>query len=68
VKAGSIIKCLALAAVIPLIGAGCAGIATTQTISPLMFFLPGLVDTKPNPPQTIPVTQVASERDLSQLN
>ena len=46
VKFGSSIKCLACSAALLLLCAGCGGIATTQTISPLMFFLPGFVEVK----------------------
>jgi hypothetical protein len=68
VRVGSKAKCLLLALVIPLICGGCAGIAATQTISPLMFLLPGLGQAKPAPPQNAPPTQIASNGDLSQIN
>jgi hypothetical protein len=74
VKVGSITKCVAAAAVILGLGTGCTGIATTQSFSPLMFFLPGLVDNKPGPPQvvpdkkTAPPAQVASIRVLVKTN
>jgi hypothetical protein len=75
VRVGSLIKCLAVAAVIVGMGTGCSGIATTQSFSPLMFFLPGLVESKPVPPQIVPVMQtvspaqvIASNRDLAQVN
>jgi hypothetical protein len=70
-------KCLALAAVILGLGTGCGGLATTQTISPLMFFLPGMVETKPASPQIVPVMQtatatpaqvIASNRDSVKVN
>ncbi len=75
VRVGSITKCLALAAVVLGLGTGCAGIATTQTFSPLMFFLPGLAETKPASPQIVPVIKtaappqvIASNRDLAKVN
>jgi len=67
-------KCLALAAVVPGLCTGCSGIATTQSFSPLMFFLPGLVETRPAPPQIVPIMQtaaparIASNRDLATVN
>ncbi|MGP8201626.1 MAG: hypothetical protein ACLQU4_19220 [Limisphaerales bacterium] len=67
-------KCVAAAAVVLGLGTGCAGIATTQSFSPLMFFLPGLVETKPGTPQIVPVmqpaksAQIASNRDSATLN
>jgi hypothetical protein len=30
-----------------LVGAGCGGIATTQSVSPASFFLPGLLKAEP---------------------
>jgi hypothetical protein len=39
------------------VGAGCAGISAVQTVSPLMFLLPGLAQDKPNSP--LPGTQPA---------
>jgi hypothetical protein len=75
VKVGSILKCLALAAVVLGFATGCSGIATTQTFSPLMFFLPGLVETRPASPQIVPIMQtaspahvVASNRDSAKAN
>jgi hypothetical protein len=74
VKVGSITKCLALAAAVIGLGTGCSGINATQSFSPLMFFLPGLVENKPVPPQIVPVVQtappaqVAANRDSAQAN
>jgi len=75
VKVGSLIKGLALVALVLCLGTGCAGIATTQSFSPLMFFLPGLVETKPGSPQIVPIMQtvspaqvVASNRDSVKAN
>ncbi len=68
------IKRLALAAVVLGLATGCSGIATTQSFSPLMFFLPGLVETRPVSPQIVPVmqtatpAQIASNRDLATVN
>ena len=67
-------KCLALAAAVLGLGTGCSGINTTQSFSPLMFFLPGLVETRPASPQIVPVmqtaspAQIASNRDLATVN
>jgi len=74
VRVGSVIKCLALTVAVLGLGTGCGGIATTQTISPLMFFLPGLAEARPGSPQIVPVvrtttgTPLASNRDLAKLN
>jgi hypothetical protein len=51
------IKRLGLAIVVAGTVTGCGGLATTQTFSPLMFFLPGLAATKPVPPQIVPVVK-----------
>jgi hypothetical protein len=73
-RVGSLIKCLALAAIVLGLGTGCSGIATTQSFSPLMFFLPGLAETKPASPQIVPLmqptapVQVMSGRDLAKVN
>jgi hypothetical protein len=54
-RLGSIIKNLAALLAILLIGAGCGGIAATQTISPLMFLIPGLgVNNRPPNPAVSP--------------
>jgi hypothetical protein len=45
-------KVLRLAALIPaleLVGAGCGGIAATQSVSPATFLLPGLLKADPPP-------------------
>jgi hypothetical protein len=75
VRVRSIMKCLALAAIVLGVATGCAGIATTQTFSPLMFFLPGLVENKPASPQIVPIMKtaapaqaVASNRDSAKVN
>ena len=65
---------LAIASVLLLVGTGCTGINTQQTINPLMFFLPGIGQTKPVEQPVVP-TQTASlthetgaTTDLVQLN
>jgi hypothetical protein len=74
VKVRSMIKCLALLFVTAGIGTGCSGIATSQSFSPLMFFLPGLGETRPVPSQIVPLektgitAQMASNRDSAQVN
>ena len=64
----SIIKCLAASAVVLGLGTGCGGLNTTQTFSPLMFFLPGLVEAKPASPQIVPVMQTASPAQVIASN
>jgi hypothetical protein len=47
-------KVLRLAALIPalvLVGAGCGGIAASQSVSPATFLLPGLLKADPPPAQ-----------------
>jgi hypothetical protein len=75
VRVGSITKCLALSAIVLGIATGCGGIHTTQTFSPLMFFLPGLAETQPVSPQIVPIMKttspaqaVASNRDSAKVN
>jgi hypothetical protein len=54
-RLGSIIRNLAALLAILLICAGCGGIAATQTISPLMFLIPGLgVNKRPPVPAAAP--------------
>ncbi len=67
-RVGCKAKLLLLASIIPLICGGCGGLSATPAISPLMFLLPGIGQTKPAPlPNTQP-KQVASIGDLSQIN
>jgi hypothetical protein len=47
VKLGWLSRTLALAVTAIFVGTGCSGINTQQTINPLMFFLPGIGQTKP---------------------
>jgi len=51
VKFGSVVKVLAMTAAVLCIGTGCGGLYGSQTVSPLMFFLPGFAQTKPTVPQ-----------------
>jgi hypothetical protein len=41
--------CLALLAAFSLLLAGCGGISASRTISPLDFFLPGIIKADPAP-------------------
>jgi hypothetical protein len=75
VRVRSIIKCLALAAIVLGVATGCSGLNTTQSFSPLMFFLPGLVENKPGSPQIVPIMKtgspaqiIASNRDSAKVN
>jgi hypothetical protein len=74
VRVGSITRCLALAGVVLAFGTGCAGINASQSVSPIMFLLPGLVENKPVPPQIVPViknaptAQIAFNRDSVKAN
>jgi uncharacterized membrane protein YfcA len=68
-------KCCALVVVAVGFSTGCGGLAATQSFSPLMFFLPGIAESKPVPPQMVQVTNkansmqiVASKGDLAQVN
>ena len=47
---------LVLLAALPLVGAGCSGVNTSQSVSPASFFLPGLLknDCSTNPPAITP--------------
>jgi len=57
---------LALLAALPLAGAGCSGINSSQSVSPASFFLPGLLrnDAPTNAPALTPVvsTEIASAK------
>lgn len=65
---GSIIKKLAVLPAILLIGAGCGGIAATQSISPLMFLLPGIGQNKTPAPVAPSKPQAEPVRVLAQAN
>ncbi len=64
-RIGSMLKNLAVLPAILLIGAGCGGIAASQTVSPLMFLLPGFGQNKapaapaPTQPKLEPVRVLA---------
>jgi hypothetical protein len=61
VSVASMVKSLALAGALIALGTGCSGLATTQSVSPIMFFLPGLgVDSRPVSPQIVPLVKNAS--------
>jgi hypothetical protein len=47
VKLGSVAKLMIVVSALPLCGTGCSSISAAPSFSPLMFFLPGLVQTKP---------------------
>ncbi|MEO6184183.1 MAG: hypothetical protein ABIP71_13980 [Verrucomicrobiota bacterium] len=47
VRLNRIYRQLAILPAIVLLGAGCSGINASQGVSPLSFFLPGLVQNKP---------------------
>jgi hypothetical protein len=49
-----------LVATIVIVGTGCSGINTQQTINPLMFFLPGIGQNKPVEKQPAAPVQTAS--------
>jgi len=53
-------RTFALVATAVLFGTGCSGINTQQTINPLMFFLPGIGQTKPAEKQPAAAIQTAS--------
>jgi hypothetical protein len=46
---------VALLAIFPLLGAGCSGINTTQSVSPASFLIPGLMQADPPPADPVPV-------------
>ena len=50
---------LALVLGVALLGSGCSGINTSQSVSPLDFFLPGLLHLQ-NDPQRPPVPQTTN--------
>jgi len=75
VRVGSLIKTLALGAILAVSVTGCGGIAATPTFSPLMFFLPGLAKDHAKPRQIVPLKQdgspaqvIASNRDSAKVN
>jgi hypothetical protein len=50
-KFGAWVKVPVLVAALLVIGTGCGGLAASSSVSPLMFLLPGLAQTKPVSPQ-----------------
>ena len=40
-----------MSAAVMLLGAGCSGINQTHSVSPASFFMPGLMQNDPKPPQ-----------------
>jgi hypothetical protein len=70
VKLNCILRRLAIIPAILLLGAGCGGINASRSVSPLSFFLPGLVQSEPkaqsNPLDSPPPTPAATE--LAQVN
>jgi hypothetical protein len=69
VRLGPILKTLAVAAALLVIGNGCGGFNATPAFSPLMFFLPGLADNKHPAPHAPPKTTPAETHgDLALLN
>jgi len=72
VKVGSCIKCLACSAALLLLCAGCGGISTMQSVSPLMFLLPGygFVDAHSStnaPTRVVAVKSLDSKMELAQV-
>ena len=63
VKFSSLAKVLAMVAALLVIGTGCGGFAASSTVSPLMFLLPGLAQTKPALPQPPAPVQTAHQPD-----
>ena len=60
VKFSSLAKVLAMAATLLVIGTGCGGFYAAPSVSPLMFLLPGLAQTKPASPQSPAPVQTAT--------
>jgi len=55
VKFSSLDKVLTLASALLVIGTGCGGLSAASSVSPLMFLLPGLAQSKPAlPPPPAP--------------
>jgi len=74
VKVGSCIKCLTCSAALLLLCAGCGGISTMQSVSPLMFLLPGygFVDAHSTnstnaPTRVVAVKSLDSKMELAQV-
>jgi len=55
VKSGSAVKIIVMISAVLVIGTGCGGFYAAPAVSPLMFLLPGLAQTKPGlPPPPVP--------------
>ena len=68
VKFGSLAKILAMAAALLVTGTGCGSIYATQSVSPLMFLLPGLAGTKPALPQPPAPGRTETSLTLAQVD
>jgi hypothetical protein len=68
VKVGSIVKVLALVSALLLCGTGCGSFYAAPTISPLMFLLPGFVQTKPTLLHPPVLGQTATNWIMAQAN
>jgi hypothetical protein len=66
VKLGALAKVLVLVSALSVIGTGCGGFYAAPTISPLMFLLPGLVQTKPVLQQPPRLDQAETNRTVAQ--
>jgi hypothetical protein len=62
VTASILVSCSALL----LLGTGCGGLYASPSLNPLMFFLPGMVQTKPAQPQAPLPGQTATNWTLAQ--
>jgi hypothetical protein len=56
---------LAVLAAVALFGAGCGGISASRTVSPLDFFLPGLIKNDVSPVTNAPVAIIVKSDDLA---
>jgi len=66
VKSGSAVKIIVMISAVLVIGTGCGGFSGSQTVSPLMFLLPGLAQTKPGlPPPPVP-SQTQTNQTVAQ--
>ena len=68
VKFSSLAKVLAMAATLLVLGTGCGGFAGSSAVSPLMFLLPGLGQTKPALPQAPAPVQTATNLTVALAN
>jgi len=65
-KIGSTAKALAMVSALLLLGTGCAGFYAAPTVSPLMFLLPGLAQSKPAPDPSPAPGQTATNWTVAQ--